>query len=693
MPTTDKFNRILVTSALPYANGPIHIGHIAGAYLPADIYCRYQRLKGRDILYICGSDEHGVAIMIKARQEGKSPQEIVDAIHPAIKSSFEKFGMSFDYYGRTSSGTHSATTTEFFQTLNEKGTFVTRTEAQLFDPEAGIFLADRFITGTCPNCSFENAYGDQCENCGRSLSPSELLNPRSTLTESTPELRETTHWFLPLGDFQDRLEAWIGSHPEWKPNVLGQVKSWLADGLRDRAITRDVPWGVPVPKQDALDEGIDASGKVFYVWFDAPIGYISATREWAASTGNADEWKKYWQQEDTKLVHFIGKDNIVFHCLMFPAMLMAHGDYVLPDNVPANEFLNLEGQKLSTSRGWAIWLEDYLDDFDPDLLRYVLASTFPEAKDSDFSWKDFQARVNNELADVLGNFVNRTMTFAHRFFDGAVPALNNPSATDLEIIHQLHESPNTVGEAYENYKFRDGVFQTINLARLGNRYFNDTEPWKTAKSDLEKCANTIHVSIQICAALSILVEPVMPFMAARLKKMVGLVDGDSTWPTSGQVLLQEGAQLGQPEILVNKIEDDQIEIQIAKLAEATSSANTAEDSTGQDFAAQLPEVEYDDFAKLDLRVGTILTAARVRGTDRLMQLEINLGFETRQIVSGIAEHFSADDLVSKSVVVVANLKARKIRGVVSKGMVLTAENPDGSLRLVTSNGQNGSKVS
>ncbi|MCZ6704304.1 MAG: methionine--tRNA ligase, partial [Bacteroidetes bacterium] len=485
----NDFKRILVTSALPYANGPIHIGHIAGAYLPADLYCRYQRLKGRDVVFICGSDELGVAIMIRARKEGISPQELVDRYHPMIEDSFQKLGISFNYYGRTTTVTHQETSQDFFRNLAEKDVFVLKTDEQLFDPEAEIFLADRFIIGTCPVCGYEDAYGDQCEHCGSSLSPSELKNPRSTLSDATPELRETTHWYLPLGDFQDRLAAWIETHPEWKPNVRGQIKSWLNDGLRDRAITRDVPWGVPVPEDVAQKAGIDASGKVIYVWFDAPIGYISATREWAKREGDEDLWKEYWQDSETKLLHFIGKDNIVFHCLMFPAMLMAHGDYVLPENVPANEFLNIEGGKLSTSRGWAVWLHEFLENYPADLLRYALASMLPETKDADFSWSEFQARVNSELADILGNFVNRTLTFATRYFKGNVPELVKPSEEDLAVLAQIKEFRDRIGEAYESFRNREAVFETMGLARLGNKYFNDTEPWHTRNSDIQKCGN------------------------------------------------------------------------------------------------------------------------------------------------------------------------------------------------------------
>ena len=481
-----KHKRILVTSALPYANGPVHLGHLAGAYLPADLYCRYERLKGSDLVYVCGSDEMGVAIMIRAQQQGISPRDIVDLYHPMIKDSFEKFGMSFDIYSRTTTDTHRETSQSFFNTISEKGAFRLKTEEQLYDPEVGIFLADRFVKGTCPNCSYEDAYGDQCENCGATLSPSELVNPKSTLSDATPELRETTHWYLPLGDFQPALETWIDSHPEWKPNVLGQVKSWFTEGLRDRAVTRDVPWGVPVPTEAAERAGVDAAGKVIYVWFDAPIGYISATREWAQAKGDPDLWKKYWQDDATKLLHFIGKDNIVFHCLMFPAMLQQHGDFVLPENVPANEFLNLEGKKLSTSRGWAIWLHEYLEEFPADLLRYALATMLPETKDSDFSWRDFQARVNSELADVLGNFVNRTLTFANRYFEGVVPPLENPGEMDHEVLNAIAGFPKKIGASYNVYRNREAVFETMNLARMGNKYFNDTEPWHTRKKRYPK---------------------------------------------------------------------------------------------------------------------------------------------------------------------------------------------------------------
>lgn len=576
------FDRILVTSALPYANGPLHLGHLAGAYLPADLYARYQRLKGRDVLYVCGSDEFGVAIMMRAHREGISPQDIVDEYHPMILDSFQRFGMSFDYYGRTTSATHRETSQDFFRRLAEKGLFRLKTEKQLYDPEAKIFLADRFVTGTCPACGYERAYGDQCERCGISLSPTELGHPRSTLTDATPELRETTHWHLPLGDLQPKLEAWIATHPEWKPNVLGQIRSWFQDGLRDRAITRDVPWGVPVPEDVAEAVGVDARGKVIYVWFDAPIGYISATREWAATTGDPDAWKTYWQAEGTKLLHFIGKDNIVFHCLMFPAMLMEHGEFVLEDNVPANEFLNLEGEKLSTSRGWAVWLHEYLEEFPADTLRYAMASTLPETKDADFSWGDFQARANGELADVLGNFFHRAMTFAARYMDGKVPPLEDAAPEDRSVLDALAGFPARIGQRYETFRNREAVFETMQLARLGNKYFNDREPWRTAKTDFRACANTVHVSLQLCAALAVLLEPVLPHGAARLRAMLRLEGVHSSeagggagpigWDEAAQPLLEAGHELGTSEILFRKIEDAQIAAQLEKLRHRAAEA-------------------------------------------------------------------------------------------------------------------------
>ena len=691
------FDRILVTAALPYANGPIHLGHLAGAYLPPDMFCRYQRLKGKDVVFVCGSDEMGVAIMIRARNEGVSPKDIVDRYHPMITDSFEKFGMSFDNFSRTTNEIHSETSQEFFRNLAEKDVFSLKTEQQLFDPEAGMFLADRFVVGTCPSCGNDNAYGDQCEKCGTTLSPMELVNPRSTITDATPELRETTHWYLPLGDFQERLEKWIDTHPEWKPNVLGQIKSWLNDGLRERAITRDVPWGVPVPQDVAEKIGVDASGKVIYVWFDAPIGYISATKEWAKEQGKPEAWKSYWQDEKTRLVHFIGKDNIVFHCLMFPAMLMAHGDYVLPDNVPANEFLNIEGSKLSTSRNWAVWLHEYLEDLDPDLLRYALATMLPETKDADFNWNEFQTRVNSELADVLGNFVNRTMTFAHRFAKGKVPELVKPDALDQEVIENLKTFPDRIGSAYDNYRNREAVFETMALARMGNKYFNDSEPWHSRKTNAQQCANTIHVSLQICASLAVLMEPVLPFSAIRMRKMLGMEgvrssepgqskDGIS-WDDAGQCLLPVGQKLGESEILFSKIEDDVIEEQKAKLGGPEEEVETSEP-----YEPVKEIITYDDFVKLDFRMGTVLSAERIPKSKKLLKLQIDLGFEQRQILAGAAEHFEPESLVGQQVAVVANLAPRKMMGMESQGMVLMAEDRTGALSIMQSTGEDGAVI-
>ncbi len=696
------FERILVTSALPYANGPIHLGHVAGAYLPADLYVRYQRLKGRDIVYVGGSDEYGVAILLQAQAQGISPQEIVDRYHPMIAESFERFGMSFDYYGRTTSKTHTETSQDFFRRLAGKGAFRLKTEEQLYDPEAEIFLADRFVRGTCPVCGYEDAYGDQCENCGTSLSPAELKNPRSAITNATPELRETTHWYLPLGEYQKRLEKWLESHTNWKPNVMGQVRSWLQDGLKDRAITRDVPWGVPVPEDVARDAGVDARGKVIYVWFDAPIGYISVSKEWAQKAGDPDLWKLYWQDEGTSLIHFIGKDNIVFHCLMFPAMLMEYGEFVLPENVPANEFLNLEGKKLSTSRGWAVWLHEYLEEFPPDLLRYALASTLPETKDADFSWKDFQARVNGELADILGNFVNRAMTFAERYFDGRVPELIDPSEVDREVLSALEAFPEKIGARYEAFRNRDAVFETMNLARLGNKYFNDTEPWHTRKSNPHAAANTIHISLQICASLAVLLDPIVPFSAARLRRMLRLEDvrpsgpgggsGSIGWDEAGRPLLEAGHKLGPAEILFSKIDDEIIDAQLLRLRKREASADLAEEKPERPYAEPKATIAYDDFAKLDLRAGFVKNAERVDKSDKLLRLEVDVGFETRQILAGVAEQMEPGELIGRRVVVVANLAPRKIFGLESQGMLLMAEDREGNLSLVTTEGEEGAVV-
>jgi methionyl-tRNA synthetase len=617
--------------------------------------------------------------------------------------------MSFDYYGRTSSDVHAETAQDFFRVLDEKDVFNLRTEEQLYDPEAEMFLADRFVMGTCPVCGFDEAYGDQCEQCGSTLSPTELENPRSTLTDATPELKETTHWYLPLEEMQPDLEDWIDTHPEWKNNVLGQIQSWFDDGLKDRAITRDVPWGVPVPADVAERHGLDAEGKVIYVWFDAPIGYLSFTKEWALEENVPTKWKAYWQDEDTRLVHFIGKDNIVFHCLTFPSMLMSHGDFVLPDNVPANEFLNLEGKKLSTSRGWAVWLHEYLDDFGddrgPDLLRYALGATLPETKDADFRWEDFQRRVNGELADVLGNFVNRTLTFAQSTFDGEVPPLNNPSETDRAVLDAIADAPDAVGEAYEQYRMREAIAETMDLARTGNKYFNDTEPWHTQDEDPQACANTIHVSLQVCASLALLIEPVIPDAAQRLKEMLNFTDavrssepGDDPedalgWDDAAEPLLDAGHRLGEPEILFEKIDDETIEAQVEKLR--TRAAESDSDSTTDsemDYDALKDDISFDDFMEMDLRVGTVTTAEPVPDADKLLRLEVDIGIEERQILAGVAEHMTPEEITGLQVVVVANMPPKEMFGLDSEGMVLMAEEPDGSLVPVTTDAENGSIV-
>ncbi len=665
--------RILVTSALPYANGPIHLGHLAGAYLPADIFVRYHRLKGDDVIYICGSDEHGVPIMLRARSEGVSPQDIVDRYHELNKKSFEAFGMSFDYYGRTSSPVHHKTSQDFFRVLADKNVFVLKTEKQLYDPEAKMFLADRFIVGTCPYCGYENAYGDQCEKCGRSLSPSELLNPRSAVTNAKPILKETTHWYLPLAKFQKQLEEWIDTHKNWKPNVLGQVRSWFNDGLADRAVTRDLPWGVPVPEDVAKKYGVDANGKVLYVWFDAPIGYISATKEWAEKQGDPDLWKTYWQNNETRLVHFIGKDNIVFHCLIFPAMLMAHGDFVLPDDVPANEFLNLEGNKLSTSRNYAVWLDDYLQRFEPDPLRFVLASILPETKDSDFSWKDFQARHNNELADIYGNFINRTMTFAHKYFGGKIPELGTLSDLDKELIERLKKAPGHLGKLIDKYQMRAYVRELMDLARFANKYFNDKEPWKTRKSDLQSCATTINLCLQTVATLSVLSEPVLPFTSREIWEMLN-IKGTPVWDEFPEKRLPSGHPLGKAKILFKKIEDDVIEAEIKKLQNALK---------GNAQPAQADEtIDYELFQKIKLKVAEIVEAEAIPKSRKLLKLQLQLGDEKRQIVAGIAEHYKPEELIGKKIIIVANLKPAKLFGVESNGMLLAAS-ADGKMSLLT----------
>jgi len=677
--------KILVTSALPYANGPIHLGHLAGAYLPADIFVRYQRLKGEDVLYICGSDEHGVPIMLRARNEGIGPQEIVDRYHEMNKKSFADFGMSFDYYGRTSSEMHHRTSQEFFNNLAQKDEFILKKENQLYDPEAGIFLADRFVRGTCPVCDYDDAYGDQCEKCGSSLSPKELKNPRSAVTNATPVLKETTHWYLPLSKYQPDLEKWIASHPEWKSNVTGQIHSWFNAGLNDRAVTRDLPWGVEVPKEIAEKEGVDAKGKVLYVWFDAPIGYISATREWAEAQNDSDRWKEYWQDSDTRLVHFIGKDNIVFHCIIFPGMLMAHGDYVLPDNVPANEFLNLEGNKLSTSRNYAVWLNDYLKSFEADALRYVLASNLPETRDTDFSWKEFQARHNNELADILGNFVNRTFTFAHKYFDGKVPMRQHLDDLDQEMLSKLGQAPEQLGNLIDQYQFKAYLRELMDIARFGNKYFNDKEPWKTRNENPEVCATTVNICLQVIQTLSILAEPVLPFSSKKLHKMLNF-STSLEWDDSGATEIEQGHGLGTTEILFRKIEDTEIQPEIDRLQQAMAPEAKEEEP------AKL--IDIDTFAQTDLRVAEIIEAEKIKKSDKLLKLQARIGQQQMQIVAGIASHYQPEDLIGKKVIVVANLQPAKLRGQTSEGMLLAASGDDKlTLLTVMDDLPSGSKVS
>lgn len=674
--------KLLVTSALPYANGPIHLGHIAGAYLPADLFVRYKRLKHTDVVYICGSDEHGVPITIAAEKEGVTPQDVVDKFHTMNKRVFEEFDISFDYYGRTSSDVHRETSQEIFKKLYDDGIFTKKVEEQLYDEEADMFLPDRYVKGTCPNCGYEEAYGDQCEQCGTSLSPTELIDPKSALTGNTPITKKTEHLYLPMGKYQEELEEWLDTRENWKPNVMGQVKSWLNDGLSDRAMTRDLTWGVPVPVEGFED-------KVLYVWFDAPIGYISATKEWAQKQDDPDRWKEYWQDEDVELVHFIGKDNIVFHCIIFPMLLMKHGDYVLPKNVPANEFLNLEGKKLSTSRGWAVWLNEYLEDFEADLLRYVLGTILPETKDSDFSWSDFQTKVNSELADVLGNFVFRTTSFTLKYFDGKVPKLSEPSSKDREALNQIEIQKQKIAENYEQYKIREAISETLNLARIGNKYFTEMEPWKTRKEDPQVCASTLHVCLQISAALSVLFHPVIPNKMNQLRDQLGL-DDDIGWDEVNDQLMETGKPVEQGEILFQKIEDEQIEEQLQKLKDRTKEMTETEENT--DYEPLKDEIEFDDFMSVDIRAGKIIDAEPIKKADKLLKLTIDLGFETRTIVSGIAPDFDPDDIIGQRVCVVANLAPKALMGVESNGMILMAEEADGSLRFVETDAEPGSPI-
>ena len=677
---------IIVTSALPYANGPLHLGHLAGAYLTADFFVRYLRLKGDDVVFICGSDEHGVPITIAAEKEGVNPQDIVDRYHEWNKDTFERMGISFDYYGRTSSKIHYETSQEIFKTLYDKGFFSTKTEEHFYDEDAQMFLPDRYVKGECPNCSYPEAYGDQCEKCGNSLHPTDLINPISALSGKAPLRKETQHWYMPLGKAQAKLEEWLDSREGWKSNVSGQVRSWLQEGLNDRAATRDLTWGVPVPLEDA-------EGKVLYVWFEAPIGYISATKEWALNHNKPEEWRKYWQNPDAKLYHFIGKDNIVFHCIMFPIILMENGNYVLPENVPANEFLNLEGKKLSTSRGWAVWLHDYVDHFEADLLRYALGVTLPETKDSDFSWKDFQARVNNELVAVLGNFIHRTMSFTEKYADAMVPALSNPKDVDLAVLEAITLQKEKVEASFEQFKFREALQESMQLARIGNKYFSDTEPWKSKDSDIEACHNTLHVSAQVVAALSILFDPIIPTSMAKLRAQIGY-DEVISWENIGPDLLKVGQKLQKAEVLFTKIEDEQIQMELDKL-EAQLSNNTSDVVTegAIEYEGLKDAVTFDDFMAMDLRVGIIKEVTEVPKSNKLLAFKVDIGIETRTILSGIKKHVQMDQLIGQKVTVICNLAPRMIMGMESKGMILMAESPDGNLHFVTSEAAEGSLLS
>ena len=741
-----KFNRTLVTCALPYANGPVHIGHLAGVYVPADIYVRYQRMRGEDVLYVCGSDEHGVPITIKAQKEGCTPQDIVDRYHKIIKDSFTGLGINFDIYSRTSSKTHHKNAAEYFRKLYDEGKFIEKVSEQYYDEEAKTFLADRYITGTCPRCGAEGAYGDQCEKCGATLSPDELINPKSALSGGELVKKETKHWYLPLDQYEKWLSEWIlDGHKEWRSNVYGQCKSWIDGGLQPRAVSRDLNWGVPVPVEGS-------EGKVLYVWFDAPIGYISNTQELLPQT-----WEKWWKSEDTKLVHFIGKDNIVFHCIVFPSMLKADGSYILPDNVPANEFLNLEGDKISTSRGWAVWLHEYLEQFpgQQDVLRYVLTANAPETKDNDFSWKDFQARNNSELVAILGNFVNRAVVLTHKYFDGKVPADLKPEAIDAETLAQIEPLKTEMQRYLDGYKFREALKEAMNIARLGNKYLTDTEPWKVAKTDMDRTASILNVSLQICASLAIAFEPFLPFSSEKLRSIlnVGIAAGtdhrageegavseniykagegaalhttseiagqagndvvtqvgndvatqvgndvvtqvgndvipDSignlSWDDLGKAsLLPAGHQLNQPELLFSKIEDEVVNAQIARLETIRAEREAAAKAAEAAVVTpQKDECTFDDFGKMDIRTATVLEAERVPKTDKLLKLTIDTGIDTRVIVSGIAEQYSPEEMVGKQICILANLAPRKIRGIESKGMILMARQNDGKMRFIT----------
>ena len=678
--------RYTITAALPYTNGPIHIGHLAGVYVPADIYARYQRLIGKDVAFVCGSDEHGVAISMKAKKEGITPKDVIDKYHAIIKKSFIDFGITFDNYSRTSAEIHHKTASDFFVKLYEQGDFIEETTAQLYDEKAKQFLADRFVIGTCPRCGHEEAYGDQCENCGSTLNATDLINPKSTITGDVPTLKKTKHWFLPLDRYEDFLTEWIlkGHKNDWKPNVYGQCKSWIDGGLEPRAVTRDLDWGIPVPVKGG-------EGKVLYVWFDAPIGYISSTKEWAEREGK--DWEPYWKSDDTKLVHFIGKDNIVFHCIIFPSILKAHGDYILPENVPANEFLNLEGNKLSTSKNWAVWLHEYLEEFPDmqDVLRYTLTANAPETKDNDFTWKDFQARNNNELVAIFGNFINRVVVLTNKYYKGVVPSPSEFSKVDLETLAALKQFPATIESSLERYRFREAGQELMNLARLGNKYLADEEPWKVIKEDEERVKTIMFVALQIATGLAVLSEPFLPFTSEKLKGILNVslsaVEGSIDWTdvSTKDTLLSAGHQIGEAELLYRKIEDSEIQAQLDKL-EATKKANTSTAlSTGSSNKELMPQkdtITFDEFTKLDMRVGTIIEAEKMAKAKKLLVLKVDTGLDTRTIVSGIAESFTPEEIIGKKVTVLVNLAPRALRGVESEGMILMTENSEGKLVFV-----------
>jgi methionyl-tRNA synthetase len=678
MSTLDSPKRYTITAALPYTNGPIHIGHLAGVYVPADIYARYLRGIDKNVAFICGSDEHGVAISMKAKKEGITPQEVVDKYHTIIKQSFVDFGITFDNYSRTSAPIHHKTASDFFKKLYDQGDFIEETTAQLYDDEAKQFLADRFVTGVCPKCSNEEAYGDQCENCGSTLNATDLINPKSTITGSVPTTKETTHWFLPLDRYEDFLRKWIleGHKNDWKPNVYGQCKSWIDGGLEPRAVTRDLDWGIPVPVKGG-------EGKVLYVWFDAPIGYISSTKEWAEREGK--DWEPYWKSDDTKLVHFIGKDNIVFHCIIFPAILKAHGDFILPENVPANEFLNLEGNKLSTSKNWAVWLHEYLADFSDmqDVLRYTLTANAPESKDNDFTWKDFQARNNNELVAIFGNFINRVVVLTNKYYEGEVPKAGSFSQVDVETLAALKQFPETISSSIERYRFREAGQELMNLARLGNKYLADEEPWKVIKQDEERVKTIMYVALQIATALAVLSEPFLPFTSKKLKTILNVslsaVEG-LKWNdvSTKETLLQAGHTINKAELLFRKVEDQEIDAQLAKL-EATKKAN---EQMNKAVEPQKDTITFDDFSKLDMRVGTIIEAEKMAKAKKLLVLKVDTGLDVRTIVSGIAESFTPEEIIGKQVTVLVNLAPRALRGVESEGMILMTENADGKLVFI-----------